>query len=66
MAKVDPLKPTAAVLCRIASIVVHADEMMSDSGHAFDRAALQSLLIDRQVRDWLRDMGKLGLLPVKR
>ena len=32
----------------------------------FDRVAVQSLLLDKEVQGWLCDMGKLALLPVKR
>ena len=42
MAKVDPLKPTASVLCKLGSIAVHVDEMFGITGHDLDRAALGS------------------------
>lgn len=62
----DPLKPTASVLSKIGSIAVHAEEMFSESGHAFDKVALMSLLADTEVQGWLYDMQKMALLPVKR
>ena len=40
----DALKPTPALLCKIGSIIVHADEMLSADGHHFDRVALQGFL----------------------
>ena len=51
-------------LCKIISIVVHADEMLSDDGHGFDKIALQDLLKDEEVKQFIKDMGALA--PVKR
>lgn len=62
----EALNPPASVLCKLGSIAVHAEEMMSDDGHAFDRHAIQSLLDDREVKAWLAEMDRLALLPVKR
>jgi len=60
------LCPPAALLAKIGSIVVHADEMLSMDGHEFDRHALQSLLADPEIQAWLKEMGKLAMIPVKR
>lgn len=62
----DPLKPSAALLCKLGSVVIHADELMSPSGHAFDKVALDSLLKDPDVVEWLRGMDHMAMLPVKR
>jgi hypothetical protein len=62
----DPLKPTAALLCKLGSIVVHVEEGLSSKGHEFDIIALRQLINDPAVQGWLYDMGKLALLPVKR
>lgn len=59
-------KPRLALLVKLASIAVHVEEMLSPGGHHFDRAALQTLLDDSEVRIWLAEMGKSGFLPVKR
>lgn len=59
-------KPGLALLVKLASIAVHVEEMLSPSGHYFDRGALQGLLDDSEVRIWLAEMGKKGFLPVKR
>lgn len=59
-------KPGLALLVKLASIAVHVEEMLSPSGHHFDRAAVQTLLDDSEVRIWLAEMGKKGFLPVKR
>ena len=60
------LEPGPALLAKLVSIAVHADEFLSDNGHAFDRTALQSLLADPDVVEWTRGMGEMGLLPKKR
>lgn len=60
------LTPTPALLAKLGSIAVHADEFMSADGHAFDRTALLSLLADPEVVDWLKAMETLALVPRKR
>lgn len=64
MPKNDPLKPTLSLLCKLASIAVHADEMMSAKRHEFDLAALRSAFEDAEVQEWLKAMGPF--VPVKR
>lgn len=57
-------KPSLSVLIKVASIVVHADEFLSDGGHTFDIEAMKPLLRDEEVQAWL----KLGgvYVPLKR
>lgn len=62
----DILHPTPALLCKLASIVVHSDELASPTGHDFDRVALESALNDPEVKDWLAAMTASGMAPVKR
>ena len=62
----NPLQPTPALLAKIGSLIVHAEEMISEDGHAVDRAALASGLLDTEVQDWLRAMGEMAMVPVKR
>lgn len=62
----EPLKPSATLLVKLGSIIVHADELLAPGGHAFDRIALQQLLADKEVSEWLDQMGKLALIPLKR
>ena len=72
MSKADPLVPSAALLVKLGSIVVHAEEMKSYNfdprvhGFVHDAAALQSLFDDQEVIQWRKAMDKLGFLPVKR
>lgn len=63
-AAADPLKPEMGLLMKLGSIIVHTEEMLSPSGHPVDKAALQSLLDDVEVRQWIRHMGVY--LPLKR
>lgn len=60
----DPLKPELALLTRLGSIAVHAEEMLSEKGHAYDRVALQQLLQDSEVQQWITAMGVY--MPVRR
>lgn len=62
----DPLKPTLSLLTKLGSLVVHMEEIMSPTGHVFDRAAIEQLLNDTEVKFWLARMDDLALLPVKR
>ena len=60
----DPLKPSLGLLSKLGSIAVHAEEMLSAKGHAYDRAALEQLLLDSEVTKWIKEMGVY--MPVKR
>ena len=61
-----PLQPTARVLTKLGSIAVHAQEFFSPRGHAFDKLALEALLVDPEIEEWLAEMQRLALLPVRR
>ncbi len=62
----DPLKPSAGVLVKLGSIVVHLEEARSKDVHEFDLHALKSLLSDTEIIRWLKAMDKMALLPKKR
>lgn len=64
--KASPLQPSPAVLSALGSIVVHVEELISPEGHAFDRLELQKLLDSTTVKDWMVEMRKLSLIPLKR
>lgn len=55
-----------SLLVKLGSIAVHAEEMMSPKGHEFDKAALDTLLEDPEVKEWLEAMDRLAFLPKKR
>ena len=59
----NPLKPSLTLLMKLGSIAVHADEFLSSDGHEFDKAALDSLLQDPKVKEWIMKMGPM--LPRK-
>lgn len=60
------LTPSPSVLVKLGSIAVHVEELLSPTGHGFDKLALDQLLKDPEVVAWLKDMDRLALLPVKR
>lgn len=62
----DLTKPSMSLLCKLGSIAVHTEELLSPDGHEFDRAALASLMTDPEVVTWLAEMQKAAFLPVKR
>ena len=64
--KDDPLQPSPALLCKLGSVVVHAQEALSAKGHPFDWEALKSNIEDKEVIAWLQKMDQLALLPRKR
>ena len=64
--KKDPFKPDVALLVKLGSIVVHTDEMLSPTGHGFDKIATQQLIADPEVQEWLAAMDKMAMLPKKR
>jgi ribosome biogenesis GTPase A len=58
--------PLTSTLCKLGSIVVHVQEILSKKGHNFDVLALQDLVNDAEVNQWLEEMNRLALVPVKR
>jgi hypothetical protein len=63
----DPLVPSVGLLCKLGSVAVHAEEyLFSGNGHEFDKTALQQLLADPEVRDWLKEMDARAYLPKQR
>ncbi len=62
----DPLDVPASLLCKLGSMMVHADEFLSPAGHDFDRIAMMALIGDPEVSAWVAAMTEKGFLPVKR
>lgn len=62
----DPLKPTVSLLIKLGSIARHVEEGSSSKGHHFDALAVEALLSDPEVVEWMRAADKMALLPVKR
>lgn len=62
----DMMKPSAALLVKLGSIIVHFDEATAPGGHAYDIQAAHQLLADEEVAEWMKQMGAAAMLPVKR
>jgi len=62
----ESMNPKMSLLVKLGSIVVHAQEFYSPNGHSADKAALDQCLADPEVNDWIGEMTKLALVPVKR
>ena len=58
--------PSLTVLVKLGSLVIHVEEMLSDTGHDFDMAVIKSILNDKEVKAWIAEMNKEALLPLKR
>lgn len=62
----NPLNPGASVLTKLGSLIVHYQERDSASGHPFDQNAIDQLENDPEVKDWLKRMDDMAMLPKKR
>lgn len=62
----NPLQPTASLLCKLGSVAVHVQEFLSPGGHSFDKDAALSALSDPEVQQWLKAMDDLAFLPKMR
>lgn len=62
----DMMNPPPSLLCKLASVIVHAEEFMSPHGHEFDKEAFDQLLKDREVAGWLQQMTDAAMAPRKR
>ncbi len=60
------LKPPMSLLCKLGSVVVHAEEFLSGDTHQFDLLALKQLIEDSEVKEWIEKMNQMALLPKKR
>lgn len=55
-----------ALRIKLGSLIVHCEELLSPSGHEFDKHAINTLLQDRDVVAFKEETAKMGVLPVKR
>ena len=62
----DMMQPSAGLLVKLGSIIVHFDEATEPGAHAYDLTTARQLLADPEVADWLKAMGAAAMLPVKR
>ena len=63
---IGPLQPTPQLLAKLGSLLVHLDEGNSRNGHAFDWTAAKTLWEDAEVQEWLSEMQKIALVPLRR
>lgn len=53
----------------LGSIAVHVEEMLKSTDPAtrmFDESAIQTLLDNPELKEWLKKMDGMALLPIKR
>lgn len=62
----NPLQPSASLLSKLGSIVVHLEELNGPGAHHFDKVAMDQLLNDPEVREWVKQMDSMAMLPRKR
>lgn len=62
----DTLNPPPSLLCKVGSLAVHIDEFLSPDGHPCDKMAIEDLLADPEVKEWLEAMRREALVPEKR
>ena len=55
-----------ALQAKVGSILVHVEEGLGAKGHTFDWHAIDALMGDPEVTDWLKGLRKMALLPEKR
>lgn len=60
----DHMRIKLSLAVKLVSAIVHADEFHSVKGHPNDLIALKELLVDPEVKQFMKDMGPFA--PVKR
>lgn len=63
-AKREGMRISEALASKLASIVIHAEELFEPLGHGFDKIALQQAIAEPEVQAWIKELGPLA--PVKR
>ena len=63
---IDELKPTPQLLIKLGSLIVHYEEWTSPFGHQLDKAAIDSIMGDEEVIQWIKQMNNNAFLPRKR
>lgn len=63
---VQEIKIPMALRIKLGSLIVHCEELLSPSGHEFDKHAIWTLLQDPDVVAFKEETAKMGVLPVKR
>lgn len=63
-ATMDAYEPSIVLLCKLGSMIVHADEAFSPDGRRLDQNEFYNLHRQPDVQAWLKAMAPM--LPVKR
>lgn len=59
----DPLHPPLALLAKLGFIAVRACALLREKDPMFERLALDRLLNDTEVRDWMNQMAEAAYIP---
>jgi len=59
-----PMSISVALASKLATVVVHADELLSPDGRHVDKEALRIAATDPEVQEWIKSLGPLA--PLKR
>jgi len=62
----ETLKPNTKILSRLGSLFVHVKVGLSKEGHPFDMLAIGTIIDDPEVKQWIKEMDKLALIPKER
>jgi hypothetical protein len=62
----NPLSPPASVIVKLGSIARHVEELCGPQPHVLDQHALEALLGDPEVQEWMKAADGVALLPVPR
>lgn len=62
----NPLHPSPSLLCKLGSIAGHVEEGKSKDGHPYDFIAIDTLLSDPEVQEWMAAMRKMAMIPEPR
>lgn len=60
------LKPTPQLLIKLGSIITHYKEYLSPDGRALDLDAVNALMDNEDVKEWMVGMDEMAFLPKMR
>ena len=58
------MEVSTSIVAKLGSLVVHIEEYFSADSHPLDKTAIESLLMDAELRQWM--MKNKILFPLKR
>lgn len=63
---VQKIEMPVTLRLKLGSLVVHCEEATGNNAHDFDLHAIAGLIQDPEVRLFIEETAKMGILPVKR